>query len=145
MEYKHYCTRKISIYNNSILVSAGDIIGATGSWEFFFGAIEFCILTVTATFYIAPAVPTQVTNNFDVRTTNMLSIFYVNTVYCLVNIKNTIQQRREDDISQNITSSIYRDVKKKFGDSFTQKPQLTMLNEIPSRHGNFCHVYLEPQ
>ena len=42
----------IFFYNSSILVSAGDIIGSTGSWEFFLPCNKFCILTVTATYEI---------------------------------------------------------------------------------------------
>ena len=40
----------IFFYNSSILVSAGDIIGTTGSWVFFVACNKFCILTVTATY-----------------------------------------------------------------------------------------------
>ena len=50
LEYRPDCTRNIPFYNSSILVSAGDIIGTTGSWEFFVACTEFCILTVTATY-----------------------------------------------------------------------------------------------
>ena len=50
LEYRTYCTRKIPFYNSSILVSAGDIVDSTGSWEFFLPCNnKFCILTVTAT------------------------------------------------------------------------------------------------
>ena len=45
-----YCTRKIVNYNSSILVSAGDIIGNSGSLRFFLPCNKFYILKITATY-----------------------------------------------------------------------------------------------
>lgn len=60
LEYRTYCTVKNVNYNSSILVSAGDIIGTTGSWEFFVACNKFCILTVTATYATADVQETWV-------------------------------------------------------------------------------------